>query len=163
MRNGGVLFNSSFVFSYPSIRHCSAGISRWSPSHWSSFFFLMVWMFFFFLLMVCMFWASSAPSIVMPFTLLKSIWNFWLTLFITHKKFTLDSSNPIAISLNCAGKISTWDPKAIYRTEFPWLNFLSRHWTQLGLLLWGSFLAFGGSTRQRGPTEQGLGWHSRFQ
>ena len=66
MRNSGVLFNSSFVFSYPSIRHRSARISRWSPSRWSSFFFLMVWMFFFFL-MVCMFWASSAPSIVMPF------------------------------------------------------------------------------------------------
>ena len=42
MRNGSVLFNSSFVFSYKAIRHRSVESSRWSPSHWSSFFFLMV-------------------------------------------------------------------------------------------------------------------------
>ena len=36
-RNGGVLFNSSFVFSYKTIRHRLVESSRWS-----SFFFLMV-------------------------------------------------------------------------------------------------------------------------
>ena len=65
MRNGGVLFNSSFVFSYKAKRHRSVESSRWSPSRWSCFFFLMVWSFFF--LRICIFWASSALSIVMSF------------------------------------------------------------------------------------------------
>ena len=77
MRNGGILFNSSFVFSYKSIRHRFVESSRWSPSHWSSFFFLMVWFFFF--LRVCMFWASSALSIVMSFKERgKRITRWWL-------------------------------------------------------------------------------------
>ena len=42
MRNGGVLFNSSFVFFYKTKRHRRVESSRWSPSHWRFFFFLMV-------------------------------------------------------------------------------------------------------------------------
>ena len=57
MRNGGVLFTSSFMFSYKTIRHRSVESSCWSPSRWSSIFFLMI----------RMFWASIACSIVMSF------------------------------------------------------------------------------------------------
>ena len=57
MRNGGVLFTSSFMFSYKTTRHRSVESSRWSPSRWRSIFFLMI----------RMFWASIACSIVMSF------------------------------------------------------------------------------------------------
>ena len=57
------------MFSYNTTRHRIVESSRWSPSRWSSIFFLMI----------RMFWASIACSIVMSFNYYSKNNLFWFS------------------------------------------------------------------------------------